>query len=339
MVFQKSKITTSSKLPAGGVISEESFIIFDQKLKSYAFFKKWVSPFKNQLAIASGESLKTLKNFNRLIELVHKKVGPLPKNQIHIIAVGGGSIGDTVGFLASVYKRGVRLSHIPTTWLSVLDSAHGGKTALNINSSKNQMGTYYPAQNIFIVKKILPSQPSESWQNALGEILKMSLLNKKVFNLLNKKNINPWSLATEVINAKMTFVKKDPFETHGLRTFLNLGHTMGHALELNLNLPHGRAVGYGLLFSLQLSFDKKLMSKNKKNQLSQFIEDKMTISIKDYKKSLHLKSIMKAMKQDKKNSKPNSITFVALKNIAKPCLIQINQQDVEKSLRNLNWLK
>ena len=93
-----------------------------------------------------------------------------------LVSFGGGSIGDLSGFVASIYKRGVPLIHIPTTWLSALDSAHGGKNALNFSKVKNLVGTYYFPEQVYIVKEILNQLPEEREREAYGEVLKMAIV-------------------------------------------------------------------------------------------------------------------------------------------------------------------
>src|SRR5690606_36298588 len=108
-----------------------------------------------------GEELKQIKNFPGHIRKISKVLGEANHRGLTIIVVGGGSVGDFGGFVASVYRRGVNLIHIPSTWLAAVDSSHGGKTALNVFSVKNQIGSFYPAKEIYLLEPLLATLPRE----------------------------------------------------------------------------------------------------------------------------------------------------------------------------------
>jgi 3-dehydroquinate synthase len=166
-------------------------LIYDKILTSKKL-TTWIQTFPNKYGVHSGESLKETKNFHQHIQKILKLSVGISKQEITIVALGGGSIGDFSGFVASVLKRGVRLVHVPSTWLSAIDSAHGGKTALNAGGIKNQIGTFYPAQKTYISKKILFTQPEIRLQDAWGEALKTALLSGPGLykKLLKKPKIN-----------------------------------------------------------------------------------------------------------------------------------------------------
>ena len=157
MKYLKEGISFSVKLPSKKVLSKVigsySFIIVcDKKLKKLSQVKSWL---KNQLVydVSAGEQLKELSSFDSHVQKVLKLAG-----QQHIqgfVSLGGGSVGDFTGFLASVYHRGVPFVNIPSTWLSMMDSAHGGKTALNVKGVKNILGSYHSSKAVFIVKKFI----------------------------------------------------------------------------------------------------------------------------------------------------------------------------------------
>ncbi len=237
-----------TKLPVNDCI-----LIFDKILQKE--YSPWIGKFPKRISVSSGEKLKDVKEFPHWIEKIVNLSAGVPRSQLTIVVFGGGSVGDFGGFVASVLKRGVHLIQIPSTWLAAMDSAHGGKTALNVGQIKNQIGTFYLAEETYLVKDVLLNVPKPQIKECLGEFYKMALISGgKLWNQA-KKEVAPqpsflWKNLPALIQAKLKIVKKDPFEQNGLRHILNLGHTVGHVLESELGLAHGEAIHFGLLFSL-----------------------------------------------------------------------------------------
>lgn len=214
------------------------------------------------ILVDGGESLKSLARVGELAERVLARRATRP---LTLVAVGGGSVGDAVGFLASILWRGVTLWHVPTTLLAIVDSAHGGKTAVNLGAHKNQLGTWHPSDRTFIVDEVLETMPLEVRREGLSEIVKALMLSGEAHAFspatIERLASAPFReirdvlvpLVERAIWIKMDVVARDPRETHGVRTLLNLGHTIGHALELSTFLPHGAAVAWGLAAMLEVS--------------------------------------------------------------------------------------
>lgn len=302
-------------------------VIYDQILtqnkSNFHDSKKWIEKFPNRLPVAAGEKLKNISSFSKILEQIIK-ISANCEKPLQIVAIGGGSVGDFAGFLASVLKRGVDLIHIPSTWLSAIDSAHGGKNALNIVGYKNQIGTFHFANEIYLIKPLLCSQPASRLQEAMGEILKISLLDSKKLwmsidggngvYLLSAENL--WNKLPSLVRAKYKIINKDPFEKKGIRHLLNFGHTIGHILESELGLPHGIAVSSGLGFALQYSLQKKILSiqeydKIMSMHLSFNIPTGESIAIQLRK----IKNAKAALMQDKKMNAKQSVRFVFLRRI------------------------
>ena len=306
---------------------KRALVICDKRFQSSSLLKKWK---KNKnlkfYYVKSGEQTKSLEQLSQHIQKISSLIPDFDKNSMLFIAIGGGSIIDLTGFLSSIYKRGLPVAFIPSTWLSVLDSAHGGKNALNFKGVKNLLGTYHFPKAVFIVEELLKQNSKELEQSAYGELLKIafikggsfyehlqqSLLNKaRLFHsadhslsshhtrksgnlpqagkdsyflkgdLCGKPQIKQKFLAKQpadiqkliqwAIESKMEIVKKDPFEAKGERKKLNLGHTVGHILESVESLPHGWAVLYGMLFSLNWSYYKSFLSKKHFEEMKSLI--------------------------------------------------------------------
>jgi pentafunctional AROM polypeptide len=214
--------------------------------------------------VQSGERLKTLTAIEDLAAEVLRRRTSKP---LVLVALGGGSIGDAVGFLASILWRGVTLWQLPTTLLAMVDSAHGGKTAVNLGTAKNQLGTFYPAERVILVEDVLVSLPVAQRREGVVELLKALWLGdaEGVCALdtaaVQELVFAPWcevraqlgNMIDAAVAIKQDIVARDPREQHGLRTVLNLGHTLGHALELTTGLGHGAAVAWGMAASLRFS--------------------------------------------------------------------------------------
>ncbi len=247
---------------------EHAVFIVDEDLPSSI---TGVFPKQRTLFVKAGEQLKKLTGLEMLASGVLEIQSSRP---LTLVAVGGGSVGDAVGFLASTLWRGVDLWHVPTTLLAMVDSAHGGKTAVNLHSAKNQLGTFYPADKILIVKDILGALPLEQRRHGLTELIKgLWLGDANALLLLDDISVEALAFAPfdqvgdtlmtlleQAIRVKKRVVQEDPFETRGIRTILNLGHTAAHALELEMGAPHGLAVAWGMAAAAKLSVTLSGMS-------------------------------------------------------------------------------
>lgn len=331
----KTKLIFENNFPKPESLAEYPVLIYDINLKKNSEMSHWIEKFPNKIAVKAGEDLKQMKSFEKHFIEVLKIVDQIKTKNITLIGLGGGSVGDFVGFMASVFKRGIPLIHIPSTWLAAIDSSHGGKTALNIAGYKNQMGTFYPAKEIYLIKKILFTQPEERVEEAMGEILKTVLLSggalwKKASKVKHFSKEHLWKLLPELIAYKYKIVKIDPFETKGIRFFLNFGHTFGHVLESVHGIPHGVAVNYGLRMALEYSLEKQLLSK-KDYQLineSPFIQENLK-SLKEtqtlVKKTNHWK---KQLLQDKKASQNSLIRYVFMPKLGKPTVLSVPAEEL-----------
>ncbi len=164
----------------------------------------------------------------------------------YVAAFGGGVVGDLVGFVASIYKRGCRYYQIPTSLIAMVDSSIGGKTAVNHSDYKNVVGTFYSPQKVMINLKFLETLPKEEWRNGSGEVLKYAFLDEHVFGIVMEREAIDWpKLIRACLKVKKRYIEAD-FYDNGLRQHLNLGHTYGHAIERYEGISHGIAVAYGI---------------------------------------------------------------------------------------------
>jgi 3-dehydroquinate synthase len=176
-----------------------------------------------------------------------------------LIAVGGGVVTDIAGLTASCYKRGIPFIAVPTTLLAQVDAAIGGKTAVNLGGVKNNVGTYYVPELVICDSALLSSLRAIQIKDGVIEALKVfaatdrNLFRKhsqKIESYLQCRDLE--LLAKDAIAAKLAIVNRDPNE-QGIRRVLNLGHTAGHAIELETGWSHGKSVALGILVALVLS--------------------------------------------------------------------------------------
>ena len=213
-------------------------------------------------AVEGGEAVKSLEGLVGLLEGMVE--AGLTRHSL-AAALGGGSLIDTVGFAAAVYMRGIGFLSLPTTLLAQADAGLGGKTGVNM-AGKNLVGAFHPPLLVAIDPVVLRSQGEESYRQGFAELVKHGLIRgEPLLGLLQEArgellDREPGALARvlwESARVKMGIVSQDPWETRGLRLLLNLGHTVGHAVEKasGYRLSHGEAVSIGLVAEAMLSHE------------------------------------------------------------------------------------
>jgi 3-phosphoshikimate 1-carboxyvinyltransferase len=248
------------------VLPPHAVVIADRRLP-----QRMLTRLDHPVLVEAGEKLKTLAGIEELAGQVLQRRSTRP---LTLVAVGGGSVGDAVGFLASILWRGVGLWQVPTTMVAMVDSAHGGKTAVNLGSAKNQLGTFYPAGRVILVDEFLDTLPTPLRRSGMVELLKALWLGDAAsVHALTGEEIETLTFAPfaevgdrlgrmieHAVGIKQRIVAQDPFEDTGVRTVLNLGHTLAHALELTTGISHGAAVAWGMAATLDLSLAHGLPS-------------------------------------------------------------------------------
>lgn len=311
--MKNSKVLYTSRLPNQKDLGAETLVIADLALKPLKPYSKWLKSLQKQGAfvywVKAGEKLKALESFPAHVAKIQKLIGPTSKN-LTVVSVGGGSLGDFAGFFASTYKRGVPLVQVPTTWLSIIDSAHGGKNGLNLAGVKNQIGTIYLADQIFIVGQVMQQIPSAQFHQAFGEIYKTAWLSgSALWNQFSSKKMTPAFLQKKIkslIDHKYKVIRHDLFETKGLRYQLNFGHTVGHIFESAFGLPHGLAVLAGMQFAFAWSFERGYLKQE--IDLSPWLKEQKI----NYSKLLKLsqKQFIQILSADKKQKSQGQISFI-----------------------------
>jgi 3-dehydroquinate synthase len=212
------------------------------------------------LFVPDGEAAKTWSVLGRLLEeLVRRGL----RRDGGVVALGGGTVGDVAGLAAALALRGVPVVQAPTTLLAAADSAIGGKTAVDLPSGKNLAGAFHAPRLVVVDTSTLDTLPARAFRSGLAEVVKTSFLDAGFHRAMARLEAalaaRESAAVAEVVGrslaVKARAVARDPFERTGERAALNLGHTVGHALETasGHRLQHGEAVAWGLLAALRLS--------------------------------------------------------------------------------------
>lgn len=205
--------------------------------------------FKNVVRLQGGEHVKSIST---AVKVARKLSDAGIDRKSVLIAVGGGSITDLAGFVASIYMRGIRYINVPTTLLAMVDAAIGGKTGVNSDIAKNALGTFHMPEKVVIDTGFLRTLPHRQLLNGFGEILKCAVIKGGELRRICARGVPSGNDLQRAVylaaKCKVDIVNRDPFES-SLRAVLNLGHTVGHAVEAasGFRIPHGYAVTFGLI--------------------------------------------------------------------------------------------
>lgn len=263
------------------------------------------------------------KNIESLMHIWSSLVEGGATRKSMLINLGGGVVTDIGGFAGASFKRGIRFVNIPTTLLSAVDAAVGGKTGINFNGYKNEIGAFCEAEVVIISTRYFSTLSHEELLSGYAEMLKHGLIsNAEIYNRLLARDVanidadSLLQLLQESVMVKKRIVEEDPTEK-GIRRALNLGHTAGHAFEsLALQrkspIPHGYAVAWGLVVELVLSHMQLQFPSNELTRLATYIYDNygaFYVTCDDYP------ALIEFMRHDKKNDSANEINFTMLKQV------------------------
>ena len=285
-----------------------------------------IPPSAHLIDIEAGDTHKTLDSLAHVWDELSRHRA---SRKSLLVNLGGGMVTDLGGFAAACFKRGIRFINLPTTLLGAVDAAVGGKTGINFNGLKNEIGAFRPADTVIISTRFFHSLPHEELLSGYAEMLKHALIDSpdSYRALLGFDPSSPdWErlldLLQQSVQVKQRIVTQDPLET-GIRKALNLGHTVGHAFESlshrrGTPVPHGYAVAWGLVCELLLSHHHLAFPSDTITQLADYIYrhyGAFPISCKDYE------TLYELMTHDKKNE-AGYINFTLLQAIGKPVIDQ-----------------
>ena len=220
-----------------------------------------------KFVIPHGESSKSTSTLIELVEFLAQS--RLTRSDV-IVALGGGVVGDLAGFAAAVYLRGIRFIQVPTTLLAAVDSSVGGKTAVDLVAGKNLMGAFHQPSLVLCDYETLDTLPTQTFADGCAEVIKYGVINDRPFFDRLKDGIkdNLEEVIATCVRHKADIVAQDEFD-NGCRQLLNLGHTVGHAIELcsDLKVSHGSAVAIGMVIVTRISSRLGLCSSSELDEL------------------------------------------------------------------------
>lgn len=245
-----------------------------------------------------------------------------------LFALGGGVVGDLTGFAAATYLRGVDFIQIPTTLLSQVDSSIGGKTGVDFDQYKNMVGAFHQPRLVYMNMTTLSSLSDEQFSCGIGEVLKSGLIRNSSYyqwmienhELVNRRDYKALvSMIQESCIIKKTVVEHDPTE-QGERALLNLGHTIGHAVEKlkNFQLLHGQCVALGTVAAAYISYKRGYLSAA---ELDLIKHGNILYGLPVKTSSLTAQAVLEATKSDKK-MEHGKIKFILLTKIGDAAVIK-----------------
>ncbi|MCE4607887.1 MAG: 3-dehydroquinate synthase [Caldisphaeraceae archaeon] len=260
-----------------------------------------------EITINGGESDKTLEMALKIVSVLKDK--GFTRND-SIIAIGGGTVSDLVGFVSSIYKRGINLISIPTTLLAMVDASIGGKNSINLAGIKNVLGTFYQPSLVYIDLSYLATLPNKELLNGISEVIKYGItLDKDLFDYLAQHREEVMARREESLKYiihrsvldKLNIVMQDPFESKGIRIVLNFGHTIAHGIEASSNflIPHGMAVAIGVVVESEIAENLGLVNHSTTSLVKTLVKS-YALPASFSALNIDLKRVCDAIEMDKK---------------------------------------
>ena len=296
----------------------------------------------NEFVLKAGEESKNQNNammiLEKLIELNFKRTDI-------VIALGGGVVGDISGYAASVYHRGLVFIQIPTTLLSMVDSSVGGKNGVDYGSIKNVLGTFYNPSLVYMNISALTTLDERQFYNGFAEAMKSAIIKdanyyewliENMYEICERDLDTLEQLVLSSITIKKMVVEKDCYDTKGERALLNLGHTIGHAIETEKmgELLHGECVALGTVAAAHISYKKNMLSLEEYLEIrDMFVPFNLPITIDNIDIDKVLINITKDKKQDNLG-----LAFILMKKIGKAVVNrEVTRDEIMDALKEIEF--
>ena len=289
--------------------------------------------------VPDGERSKSAKEAIGLLERIALYDG---LRRPFIVAFGGGVVGDLAGYVAAVYKRGIPYIQVPTTFLAQIDSAIGGKVAIDLKTGKNLVGAFYQPRIVFSDVALLKTLPKRQIKNGFAEVIKYGIIrDPRLFAYVQKHYKDAFAYDLNVLEKIVTVCSRikaevvlaDEHETKGIRTILNYGHTAGHAIEAAggfRSYQHGEAIGLGMRVAARISRQLRLLDKREEERINRLIT---SVGLPERIQKIKLQDILRLMKHDKKFIAGKN-RFVLAKKIGKVCVREkVNASTIQNALK------
>ena len=253
----------------------------------------------SKYVIPHGEGSKNIDTLSRILEFFASN--HFTRKDI-FISIGGGVIGDMTGLAAALYMRGIQFIQVPTTLLSMVDAAVGGKTAVDLQAGKNLIGAFWQPCMVVADSQIIANLPDDIFAEGMAEVIKSDLIaNVGIVKMIQKGTVKEHidEMVGRCIEMKRDVVEQDEYETKGLRKVLNMGHTVAHAIEKlsGYQVSHGIAVATGLVWEAKIACCLGLCTDTLVKEIKEAVDAYQLY----YDVPFTVEAMLEAMKSDKKN--------------------------------------
>lgn len=274
--------------------------------------------------IKAGEAEKCIENFANILSFMAEKG---IKREDAVLALGGGVVGDLAGFCAASYMRGVRFIQCPTTLLSMVDSSVGGKTAIDLPEGKNLVGAFLQPSLVYINLDTLETLPPREIRCGMGEIVKYAFISESVREEMLKAGVTE-ELILSSIGVKAAIVEADE-KDHGVRALLNLGHTVGHAIEhlSHFSLSHGASVCRGIAKAIHMSKKYYSLSDEKEKELLRIV----SYAGEDLSCPYSDKELLSLIARDKKAT-ADGVNFILIRDLGDCRAVPLSENEIKELL-------
>ena len=305
-------VTDSQVAPLYGKVLRESLEASGFEVDTFVF--------------GAGEQSKNMETLGDMLEFLAAL--QMTRKDL-IVALGGGVVGDMAGFCAAVYQRGIAFVQIPTTLLAAVDSSVGGKTAIDLKAGKNLAGAFHQPSLVICDTKTLDTLSEEIFRDGIAEVLKYGVIgNVPLFEKIAEGNFREdiESIIEDCISMKRDIVMRDEFD-NGERQLLNLGHTLGHAIEKNsdFTISHGRSVAMGMYLIALAAEERGIAEEGSAQKIKLALENNGLPTMTMYT----AQEITQSALLDKKR-RGDSIAFVFPKRIGRCVIEKISADEVQK---------
>lgn len=305
------------------------FAIADQHVKNH--LPQWIQFSPHVFWLKSPEEEKNLDVYGNALEFFLRQ--GIQRDSC-LYAFGGGATTDMAGFVAATILRGINWVSIPTTLLAMVDGSLGGKVAVNMPQGKNLVGAFHAPTSVMICGDFLTTLPEREWISGKGEILKYAFLSRDIYDQVMKKAPIE-DIALLCAKFKSLVVDKD-FKDQSERMNLNLGHTLGHAFESTLKIPHGQAIGMGLKYLFKVMGDKESLSHwDKLVKALSLPPEKFDLSSYD---QFDLKTFLSYLDQDKKKIE-NKIRLILVNGIGSCYVESVPMKELKAKIQTHDEFK
>lgn len=323
--FEENFSNLAQAMRAEGLVDRKICIVTDSNVGPLyeSAVEEVLRKVSSDISVFTFEAGEKNKNLDTVSSLYQTLIQNGLDRKSLLVALGGGVVGDLTGFGAATYLRGIDFIQIPTTLLAQVDSSVGGKTGVDFQQYKNMVGAFHQPKLVYMNLSTLTTLPAEQFACGMGEILKTGLIcDGEFFRFVCREQESIKALDMKLIAAmvrrcceiKAGVVERDPKE-QGERALLNLGHTVGHAVEKlkNFTLLHGQCVGAGLVAAAYLSMKRGLLNEQEYQEICR--------GCADYDLPIHVdglipQDVLAATKKDKKMEQ-GYIKFILMDGIGK----------------------